>query len=99
MEEQGAKLMATLAYVVKIIDAPDELMPAAAALAVRHVDYGVTPAHYGPVGAALLWMMEQGLGPAWDAAQRDVWTRAYAALSKAMIAAAYPPAPPLTAPR
>jgi hemoglobin-like flavoprotein len=32
------------------------------ALAKRHVDYGVKAADYTPVGAALLWTLEQGLG-------------------------------------
>jgi protoheme ferro-lyase len=29
--------------------------------------YGVIDAHYAPVGAALLWTLEQGLGPAFTA--------------------------------
>ena len=38
------------------------VLPAASALAKRHVDYGVKAAAYTPVGAALLWTLEQRLG-------------------------------------
>jgi nitric oxide dioxygenase len=39
----------------------EAVLPAASALAKRHVDYGVKAADYTPVGAALLWT-EQNLG-------------------------------------
>jgi len=35
-------------------------LPAARALVKRHLDYGVKAADYTPVGAALLWTLEQG---------------------------------------
>src|SRR5579863_8022656 len=63
MQEQGRKLMATLGTVVRNLDRLDDaVLPAAMRLAIRPVDYGVRPEHYGPVGAALLWTLEQGLG-------------------------------------
>jgi len=89
MTEQGRKLMATLAVVVNGLRDLEAILPAAAALAKRHVDYGVTPAHYVPVGAALLWTLEQGLGPAFTPETKAAWTGAYETLSGAMIAAAY----------
>src|SRR5271170_1905482 len=60
MKEQGRKLMATLAVVVNGLSNLDAVLPAASALAKRHVEYGVTAAHYAPVGAALLWTLERG---------------------------------------
>ena len=62
MTEQGCKLMATLGVVVNSLGNLEAVLPAASALAKRHVDYGVKAADYTPVGAALLWTLEQGLG-------------------------------------
>jgi hemoglobin-like flavoprotein len=90
MEEQGRKLMATLGAVVRSLDQFDDVLPAAKALAVRHVDYGVRPDHYAPVGAALLWTLEQGLGADFTPETAEAWRAAYTALSGEMIQAAYP---------
>jgi hemoglobin-like flavoprotein len=89
MAEQGRKLMATLAVVVKGLTNLDAILPAAAALAKRHVGYGVRSEHYGPVGAALLWTLERGLGPQWTPELASAWTAAYTTLSGFMIAQAY----------
>ena len=62
MTEQGCKLMATLVVLVNSLGNLEAVLPAASALAKRHVDYGVKAADYTPVGAALLWTLEQGLG-------------------------------------
>lgn len=90
--EQGRKLMATLGVVVKGLSNLEQILPAARGLAVRHVAYGIRPEHYTPVGQALLWTLEQGLGDAFTGETRQAWTGAYTALSGAMIAAAYPDA-------
>jgi hemoglobin-like flavoprotein len=90
MTEQGAKLMATLAAVVNGLKTLDAVVPVAQALAVRHVAYGVKPEHYAPVGAALIWTLEQGLKADFTPKVREAWIAAYNTLSGAMIAAAYP---------
>ncbi|MBO6893736.1 MAG: hemin receptor [Roseibium sp.] len=90
ISEQGRKLMTTLGVVVNGLSNLEAILPAAKALAVKHVDYGVTPSHYQPVGAALIWTLEQGLGDAFDEKTKTAWGAAYAALSGVMIAAAYP---------
>ena len=51
--EQGRKLMATLGVVVNSLGNLEAILPAASALAKRHVDYGVKAQDYTPVGAAL----------------------------------------------
>ncbi len=89
MIEQGRKLMSTLGVVVRGLDDLGELLPVARRLAVKHVEYGVTADQYGPVGAALLWTLSQGLGDAFTPAVEQAWTEAYGALSGAMVAAAY----------
>jgi hemoglobin-like flavoprotein len=89
MKEQGRKLMATLAVVVNGLGHLEAVLPAASALAKRHVEYGVTAADYAPVGAALLWTLERGLGDKWTAELAAAWAAAYGLLSDYMIGEAY----------
>ena len=42
-------------------------------------------AHYAPVGAALIWTLEQGLGNAFTDDVREAWVAAYTLLSGVMI--------------
>jgi len=89
MTEQGRKLMATLAVVVNGLSNLETILPAASALAKRHVAYGVKAADYEPVGEALLWTLERGLGKQWTPNLPAAWTGAYALLSEYMIGEAY----------
>ncbi len=50
----------------------------------RHHGYGVTADHYGPVGEALLWTLEQGLGEAFTPAVKAAWTKVYGVLAEVM---------------
>jgi hemoglobin-like flavoprotein len=89
MTEQRKKLMATLAVVVNGLSNLESILPAASALATRHVAYGAKPEHYPVVGAALLWTLEKGLGEAWSPDLAAAWSAAYATLSGYMISVAY----------
>jgi hemoglobin-like flavoprotein len=89
MKEQGRKLMATLAVVVNGLGNIEQVLPAASALAKRHVGYGVKAADYAPVGAALLWTLERGLGAAWTPELAAAWGAAYGVVSEYMIGEAY----------
>ncbi len=89
MEEQGKKLMTTLGVVVNGVKDLDAILPAPKELAVKHVDYGVEPEHYTPVGQALIMTLEAGLGDAFTPATEDAWLSAYGTLSGVMIEAAY----------
>jgi len=89
MEVQRRKLMATLAAVVNGLGNLHAILPAASALAKRHVQYGAEPAHYAVVGSALLWTLERGLGPQWTPDVAAAWAKAYATLADFMIAEAY----------
>jgi hemoglobin-like flavoprotein len=89
MKEQRKKLMATLAVVVNGLNNLDSVLPAASALAKRHVTYGAKPEHYPVVGAALLWTLEKGLGDGWSPDVAAAWTTAYGTLSGYMISEAY----------
>ena len=89
MAAQGRKLMATLAVVVNGLSDLKMVLPAASALARRHITYGVKPSHYAAVGEALLWTLEKGLGDAWTADTAAAWSTAYETLSGFMIQEAY----------
>ena len=88
ISEQKKKLMAMLGTVVAGLNNLDTLMPAVRALGRRHGGYGVKAQHYAPVGSALLWTLEKGLGDAFTPAVRDAWATAYIVLSTTMIDAA-----------
>jgi hemoglobin-like flavoprotein len=89
MTEQRKKLMGTLAVVVNGLSNLEAILPAASALAKRHVNYGAKAEHYPVVGGALLFTLEKGLGEAWTPDVADAWTAAYGTLSGYMISEAY----------
>src|SRR5262245_11170811 len=74
MVAQKRSLMQTLAVVVASIDRLERLLPALQALGRRHAHYGVRREQFDTVGAALLWTLEQGLGPGFTPQVREAWT-------------------------
>ncbi len=88
MGEQRKKLMQMITVAVKGLDHLDQIVPAVQALGRRHVNYGVTDAHYDTVGAALLWTLEQGLGAAFTPAVHAAWAQTYGTLAAVMKGAA-----------
>ena len=52
-----------LATAVSNLHRLDTILPAVRDLGSRHRGYGVTTEHYAPVGAALLWTLEQRSRP------------------------------------
>lgn len=94
MEEQGRKLVDTIAAVVDNLDTLDRIVPAVRALAVRHVDYGVRDEHYGLVGLALIETLRELLGrEAFEGELEAAWRDAYKIVATTMIAAAADEAP------
>ncbi|TMK06548.1 MAG: hemin receptor [Alphaproteobacteria bacterium] len=89
LTEQRRKLMATLSAVVNGLGTLESVLPAASALARRHVSYGAKAEHYPVVGGALLWTLEKGLADGWTTEVADAWTAAYGMLSGFMISEAY----------
>jgi hemoglobin-like flavoprotein len=85
--EQKKKLMTMLGTAVMNLHRIETILPTVQALGQRHKGYGVTVAHYAPVGAALLWTLEQGLGDAFTPDVKTAWTEAYNALSGVMTGA------------
>src|SRR4029077_9798420 len=89
MKEQGKKLVTMIDAAVKGLNSLDKLVPALRELGKRLAGYGVTRAHYGTVGAVLLWTLEKGLGEAaFTPDVREAWTSVYGVLAGTMQTAA-----------
>jgi len=89
MTQQGKKLMTTLGAVVNGLRDLDKIVPVAQKLAIGHVAYGVKAEDYAPVGEALIYTLQQGLGDDFTPDLKESWTAAYGTLSSVMISAAY----------
>ena len=87
LTEQKGKLMSMLDTAVSNLHKLEAILPAVKDLGIRHKGYGVTAAHYAPVGAALLWTLEQGLGSDFTPDVKAAWTETYTALAGVMAAA------------
>jgi hemoglobin-like flavoprotein len=93
LTEQKKKLMQVLATAVTNLHQVEKIIPAVEDLGRRHVAYGVTAKHYEPVGAALSWTLEQGLGADFTPPLKEAWTQTYTTVAGVMqkAAAAVPP--------
>jgi hemoglobin-like flavoprotein len=88
LREQGRKLIAMMSVAVNGLARIETLVPVIEALGRRHAGYGVKDEHYATVAAALLWALEQGLGPRFTPDVKDAWTAAYGLLAATMQGAA-----------
>lgn len=94
LSEQKKKLMQMLATAVTNLHQVEKILPAVEELGRRHVSYGVTDKHFEPVGAALLWTLEQGLGSAFTPPVKAAWTETYMTVAGVMTKAAATAAAP-----
>lgn len=84
LKEQKKKLIGMLATAVTNLHQVDKIIPAVEDLGRRHVAYGVTAQQYEPVGAALLWTLEKGLGDEFTPPLKAAWTETYMTLAGVM---------------
>jgi hemoglobin-like flavoprotein len=84
LKEQGRKLMTMINVAVNGLTRLDTLVPAVQELGRRHAGYGVKDEHYGTVATALIWTLEQGLGPAFTPSVKAAWVKAYTVLANTM---------------
>jgi hemoglobin-like flavoprotein len=84
MPEQGRKLMSMIGVAVANLDNLEAIIPAVQQLGARHAGYGVPNDSYTTVGAALLWTLEQGLGPDYTPQMAQAWTDCYATVAAVM---------------
>ena len=88
LSEQKKKLIQVLATAVTNLHQVEKILPVVEELGRKHVVYGVTEKHYEPVGAALLWTLEQGLGPDFSPPVKAAWTETYTTVAGVMTKAA-----------
>ncbi len=88
INEQGKKLMQMIGYCVGKLNTLDEIVPTVKDLGRKHAGYGVKADAYATVGAALLWTLEKGLGPAFTPEVKAAWTEVYGILAATMQAGA-----------
>lgn len=81
MQEQGRKLMQTIATAVSSLYRLEAVVPELQALGKRHIAYGVKKEQFDTVGAALLWALEQGLGGDFTPEVKEAWTKTYGVLA------------------
>lgn len=84
-EIQSKKIVDMLDFIISRIDTIEDLSEDLGNLAARHTSYGVKPEYYQPVGMALLWTLQQGLGSAWNKETAEAWDACYRTISGIMI--------------
>ena len=82
---QASRTMAAVKTAVDGLDDIDHVAPFLVRLGARHVRYGVHPAHFDLVGAALLWTLEQGLGEAFTPEVREAWEATFGVIARTML--------------
>jgi nitric oxide dioxygenase len=83
---QGMRFMSTLGTILDDIDNPEALRPHVERLAQGHAAVGVKPAHFVPMGEALVRTMEETLGDRFPVEARAAWEDAYDFIAQQMIA-------------
>jgi len=87
LKGHGVKVVTTVDVAVsKLRDLPT-LVPVLQELALKHVGYGVLPAHYPVVGGALIKTLKDGLGEAWTAEVEAAWLKVWGLISSTMLGA------------
>lgn len=89
MEEQGRKLMKTLAIAVAGLNDLNALVPVLEKMGKDHVAYGVKAEHYPKVGEALIWALGEGLGDVFTPEVKKAWEEVYGILADTMMSKAY----------
>ena len=84
MREQKRKLMAMIAMAVAGLNDLAGLIDPLKRLGAQHAGFGAVDAHYDAVGSALLWTLEQGLGPAFTPEVKLAWAEVYQTIATVM---------------
>lgn len=85
MNAQYVKLTDMISAIVMTLDNPNNTYDDIVAMAKRHINYGVKPAHYNMVGESLLWTLKRGLGADWNKETEDAWIACYSQISEIML--------------
>jgi hemoglobin-like flavoprotein len=85
MEEQRAKLLATLMVLRRSLRDLDAVAGQLHALGSRHAGYGARPAHYPIVAATLIGAMAEVAGDDWRVEYERAWVDALTVVADAML--------------
>ncbi len=84
IKRQGEMLFIAIELAIQNIDNPARMAEAVAELGKRHQGYGVQAGYFNIFGAALMWSLEQVIGPDFTPEVKVAWGEAYSLLAKAM---------------
>jgi hemoglobin-like flavoprotein len=83
LTEQKERLITSLDTTVTSLHRLEAVL-AVKALGERHKGYGVVAEHYAPVGEALIWALEKGVGDDFNAEVKAAWIGVYTTLTRLM---------------
>jgi hemoglobin-like flavoprotein len=88
MERQQLKLMDTIAAIVGTLDQRETFQSIITHTGRKHADFGVQASHFVAFGEALIWGLQQQLGPAFTPEMQRAWIVLYDAIQAEMMRAA-----------
>jgi hemoglobin-like flavoprotein len=88
LDDQKMRLMGMFNVAVRGLDKLEEMIPMLEDLGKRHVSYSVLEEHYSTMGEALLYMIEQRLGEAFNDEVDAAWRETYGRWASAMVGGA-----------
>ena len=91
MERQHLKLMDTIAAIVGALNNHELFQSIINHTASQHARFGMTSSHLAAFGDALIWSLEQQLGPAFTPELKRAWIALYESVRTKMISAAQIP--------
>jgi len=92
LKSHAVKVVTTVGVAVDGLNKLDELVPVLKELGLKHVGFGVQPAHYEVVGKALMMTLKAGLLTDLTPAHEAAWQKCYKILSTTMVSENYPSA-------
>eukprot|EP00057_Strongylocentrotus_purpuratus_P001468 XP_001199205.2 PREDICTED: uncharacterized protein LOC763287 isoform X1 [Strongylocentrotus purpuratus] len=84
VKAHGKRVMQTVGHAVDGLNDLDVLVPILQDLARRHIEYNVNKEHFEPVGKALLYAIEKGLGNTFDNETKEAWMAVFSIIVNTM---------------
>merc|ERR1712039_147805 len=85
LKAHATKVVSTVGVAVSMLTKLDALVPVLKELGLKHVGYGIQPAHYDVVGKALIATLSDSLENAFTPDVQAAWTKVYGIVSTTMI--------------
>jgi len=85
LKSHAVKVVTTVGVAVDGLNKLGELVPVLKGLGLKHIGYGIQPAHYEVVGKALIMTLKAGLHTDLTPAHEAAWQKCYKILSTTMI--------------